>query len=91
MRILPRDEKFYELFTELAIRLTASATLLHEMFKSPGELQTKVSTIKELVRRWYPETLAAAPDKKGGHRALDDIKESLDELRYYRRSVFRAP
>ena len=38
MRILPRDEKFYDMFTELAIRLTASATLLHEMFVSPSEL-----------------------------------------------------
>ena len=48
MRILPRDEKFYDLFTELAIRLTASATLLHELFKSPGELSAKVSKIKGL-------------------------------------------
>ena len=48
MRILPRDEKFYDMFTELATRLTASATLLHEMFKSPGELQANVSTIKDL-------------------------------------------
>jgi len=50
-----------------------------------------VSTIKELCRRWYPEALAAAPEKKGGHRALDDIKESVEELRYYRQAVFRAP
>ena len=48
MRILPRDEKFYDMFTELAQRLTASATLLHEMFKSPGELHAKVGTIKGL-------------------------------------------
>jgi predicted phosphate transport protein (TIGR00153 family) len=48
LRILPRDEKFYDMFTELAKRLTASATLLHEMFKSPGELEAKVSTIKGL-------------------------------------------
>ncbi|HMI46362.1 MAG TPA: DUF47 family protein, partial [Gemmatimonadaceae bacterium] len=48
MRILPRDEKFYDLFTELAKRLTASATLLHELFKSPGELNAKVSKIKGL-------------------------------------------
>ena len=48
MRILPRDEKFYDLFTELAKRLTASATLLHELFKSPSELETKVATIKGL-------------------------------------------
>jgi oligoribonuclease len=48
-----------------------------------------VSTVKELARRWYPETLAKAPDKKGGHRALDDIRESVEELKYYRSTVFR--
>jgi predicted phosphate transport protein (TIGR00153 family) len=48
LRILPRDEKFYDMFTELAIRLTASATLLHEMFKSPSELNAKVAKIKGL-------------------------------------------
>ncbi|HZU71846.1 MAG TPA: oligoribonuclease [Acidimicrobiales bacterium] len=50
-----------------------------------------VSTIKELCRRWYPEALESAPPKKGGHRALDDIRESVNELRYYRQAVFRAP
>jgi len=50
-----------------------------------------VSTIKELAGRWYPEALAAAPRKAGGHRAMDDIKESLAELAYYRRAVFREP
>lgn len=48
-----------------------------------------VSTIKELVRRWYPEVAAAAPKKAGGHRALDDIRESVAELRYYRDTVFK--
>jgi len=48
LRILPRDEKFYDMFTELATRLTASATLLHELFMSPGELSAKVSKIKGL-------------------------------------------
>ena len=43
-----------------------------------------VSTIKELAKRWYPEALAAAPRKVGAHRALDDIKESVEELRYWR-------
>ena len=50
-----------------------------------------VSTIKELAGRWYPEALAAAPQKAGGHRALDDIRESLAELAYYRTTVFRDP
>lgn len=49
-----------------------------------------VSTIKELARRWYPQLLAAAPVKRGGHRAMDDIQESIEELRYYRRSMFVA-
>ena len=48
-----------------------------------------VSTVKELARRWYPDAVKAAPDKAGGHRALDDIRESIEELRYYRSSVFR--
>ena len=50
-----------------------------------------VSTIKELARRWYPDSLDGAPAKVGGHRALDDIRESLAELVYYRASVFTAP
>ena len=49
-----------------------------------------VSSIKELVRRWYPDAYAKAPKKAGGHRALDDIKESVAELSYYRESVFKA-
>ena len=49
-----------------------------------------VSTIKELARRWYPEALTGAPGKSGGHRALDDIRESLAELRYYRTALFRS-
>ena len=48
-----------------------------------------VSTVKELARRWYPEAVASAPSKAGGHRALDDIRESVEELRHFRRSVFR--
>jgi oligoribonuclease len=48
-----------------------------------------VSTIKELARRWYPEDYAAAPKKAGGHRALDDIKESVAELRYYRSAILK--
>jgi oligoribonuclease len=47
-----------------------------------------VSTIKELVRRWYPAA-AQAPEKKHAHLALDDIRESIDELRFYRTHVFR--
>jgi len=50
-----------------------------------------VSSIKELARRWYPRAYFAAPAKAGSHRALADIHESIDELRYYRRAVFVAP
>jgi len=48
-----------------------------------------VSTIKELSKRWYPNELEMQPKKKGAHRALDDIKESIEELVYYRKSVFK--
>ncbi|MDQ2725543.1 MAG: exonuclease domain-containing protein, partial [Actinomycetota bacterium] len=47
-----------------------------------------VSTIKELARRWYPDQYRAAPKKMGSHRALGDIVESVEELRYYRDAVF---
>ena len=47
-----------------------------------------VSSIKELARRWYPRVYFASPTKNGGHRALADILESIDELRYYRAALF---
>jgi oligoribonuclease len=47
-----------------------------------------VSSIKELARRWYPRAYYAAPSKSGNHRALADIQESIEELRYYRAAVF---
>ena len=49
-----------------------------------------VSTIKELVRRWYPDG-PKPPEKKQAHQALDDIRESVDELRWYREHVFLPP
>ncbi len=48
-----------------------------------------VSTIKELCRRWYVESYNQAPSKKLSHRALDDIKESIEELKYYRQVIFK--
>jgi oligoribonuclease len=48
-----------------------------------------VSTVKELVRRWYPDGLQP-PEKKHAHLALDDIRESIEELRFYRQHHFRA-
>ncbi|MGW2251559.1 oligoribonuclease [Kitasatospora sp. NPDC001660] len=47
-----------------------------------------VSSIKELARRWYPKAYYNSPQKGGNHRALADIRESIDELRYYREAVF---
>ncbi|GAB2737257.1 oligoribonuclease [Sinomonas soli] len=47
-----------------------------------------VSTIKELARRWYPRAYFQSPPKTGNHRALGDIRDSIDELRYYRETVF---
>ena len=47
-----------------------------------------VSSIKELARRWYPRVYFNAPKKHGGHRALADILESIEELKFYRAAVF---
>ena len=47
-----------------------------------------VSSVKELARRWYPRAYFASPEKRGNHRALGDIRESIAELRYYRDAVF---
>ncbi|CAI9408597.1 oligoribonuclease [Nocardioides sp. T2.26MG-1] len=47
-----------------------------------------VSSIKELSRRWFPRAYFQAPAKRGNHRALADIQESIEELRYYRDAVF---
>ncbi|KAJ3407475.1 hypothetical protein CcCBS67573_g00585 [Chytriomyces confervae] len=48
-----------------------------------------VSTVKELLARWNPELLDKAPRKKMTHRALDDIRESIEELRYYKSCAFK--
>jgi oligoribonuclease len=47
-----------------------------------------VSSVKELARRWYPRAYFASPEKRGGHRALADIRESIRELQYYREVIF---
>jgi oligoribonuclease len=66
----------------LAVHLPAVEEYLH--YRS-----VDVSTLKELARRWYPPALSGAPKKAGGHRALDDIRESVAELTYYRTVLFR--
>jgi oligoribonuclease len=50
-----------------------------------------VSSVKELARRWYPRVYFNSPAKSGNHRALADIQESIEELRYYRAAVFVPP
>lgn len=50
-----------------------------------------VSSIKELTRRWYPRVYFNSPTKSGGHRALADIRESIEELKYYREALFVPP
>lgn len=47
-----------------------------------------VSSVKELARRWYLPVYSQSPKKQGGHRALADIRESIEELKYYRESLF---
>ena len=49
-----------------------------------------VSSVKELARRWYPRAFYNTPKKSGNHRALADIRESIEELRYYREAIFVA-
>lgn len=49
-----------------------------------------VSSVKEVVRRWYPDKVSS-PSKEQSHRALDDIRESINELQYYRSNVFVPP
>jgi oligoribonuclease len=50
-----------------------------------------VSTVKELARRWYAGIMEARPAKNETHRALDDVRESIEELRFYRETIFKAP
>lgn len=50
-----------------------------------------VSTIKELCKRWYHRVYHGMPEKSGNHRALADIRESIEELRYYREAIFVPP
>ena len=48
-----------------------------------------VSSLKELARRWYPEEFSKTPPKRDRHRALDDILDSIEELRYYDQSILK--
>ena len=64
---------------------------MHDLDAHVHYRMVDVSSIKELARRWYPKAYFAAPEKRGGHRALADIQESIAELRYYRKAVFVEP
>lgn len=48
-----------------------------------------VSTLKELAKRWYSSEYSRVPQKTFKHRAIDDIKESIEELKYYRENIFK--
>jgi oligoribonuclease len=70
---------------------TDRAFIARDMAELEGFLHYRivdVSSIKELARRWFPKAYYAAPEKFGNHRALADIRESIQELRYYREAVF---
>jgi oligoribonuclease len=64
------------------------ATQLPEIEEYLHYRSVDVSTLKELCRRWYPDIYKTVPEKKGGHRALQDIRESVAELAFYRGAVF---
>ncbi len=73
---------------------TDRSFLARDMAELEGFLHYRivdVSSIKELSRRWFPRAYYNAPAKNGGHRALADIQESIEELRYYRDAVFVSP
>jgi oligoribonuclease len=66
------------------------ATYLPEIEEYLHYRSVDVSTIKELARRWNPTIVKGAPEKETTHRALDDIRESIEELRYFREHLFVA-
>ncbi|WP_204163338.1 oligoribonuclease [Nocardioides gilvus] len=73
---------------------TDRAFLARDMKALEGALHYRnidVSSIKELSKRWFPRAYFSAPTKGGNHRALADIQESIEELRYYREAVFVEP
>ncbi len=61
---------------------------MHELDTFLHYRSIDVSSLKELCRRWYPEIYSKRPGKSEQHRALDDIRESIEELRFYREQLF---
>jgi uncharacterized protein len=90
LRILPRDEKFYDLFTELSTRLTASAGVLQEMFQNPGQLDAKVSAIKQLEHEAdnlthdiidrIDRTFVTPFDREDIHQLASELDEVIDYI-----------
>jgi oligoribonuclease len=64
---------------------------MHELDTYLHYRSIDVSSLKELCRRWYPETYSKRPGKAEQHRALDDVRESIAELRFYREQLLIAP
>jgi len=62
---------------------------MHELDTYLHYRSIDVSSLKELCRRWYPDIYSKRPDKSEQHRALDDIRESIEELRFYREQLFK--
>ena len=67
------------------------ATYMRELDDYLHYRSIDVSSLKELCRRWYPAVYKKRPGKVEHHRALDDIRESIEELRFYREHLFRDP
>jgi oligoribonuclease len=67
------------------------ARYMHEFDEYLHYRSIDVSSLKELCRRWYPAVYRKRPNKSEQHRALDDIRESIEELRFYRDNMLRAP
>ena len=88
MRLIPRDQQFYELFAQIAERLTASSKLLHEMFKNPGEMPRLVAAIKELehqadnltheVIERLDRTFVTPFDREDIHELASELDEVID-------------
>lgn len=88
---LPTDEKIPLAGNSIGTDRRFLATYLPDIEAFLHYRSVDVSTVKELARRWLPGSLSAAPAKRTTHRAMEDIKESVAELAYYRTAVFRPP
>jgi len=88
LRLIPRDQQFYELFSQIAERLTASAILLHKMFEKPAELDLQVAEIKELehqadtltyeVIQRLDRTFVTPFDREDIHQLASELDEVID-------------